>query len=45
MTPAEAGNLAAFEVGLHAVAKGWTPDEIERLLFLAYLHRTGRLAS
>jgi hypothetical protein len=36
LAPAEAGNLTAFLHGLAPTTRGWTADEIERLLFLRY---------
>jgi hypothetical protein len=41
--PAEAGNLTAYLHGLAPVASGWTPHEIERLLFLRHLVQHGHL--
>ena len=38
-SPAEAGNLVAYQHGLAPVAGGWTADEIARLLFLGFLVR------
>ena len=36
-TPTEAGNLAAYLLGLARTDDGWTIDEIERLLFASHL--------
>lgn len=41
--PITAGNLVAYAIGLPPARRGWTPAEIERLLFLAYLAQAGRL--
>jgi hypothetical protein len=36
-TSTEAGNLAAYHLGLTHTNDGWTIDEIERLLFVRHL--------
>jgi hypothetical protein len=43
-SPAEAGNLTAFSHGLRPTATGWTPAEIQHLLFLRSLVERGRIA-
>jgi hypothetical protein len=43
LTPAEAGNLTAYLNGIGPVGSGWTVGQIERLLFLRHLARSGRL--
>jgi len=43
LTPAEAGNLTALSLGLGPIEGGWTVREIERLRFLHYLVRAGRV--
>jgi hypothetical protein len=43
--PTEAGNLTAYLAGLAPVESGWTPREIERILFLRHLVQKGPLAS
>jgi hypothetical protein len=43
LSPAEAGNLTAYSMGLGPVDGGWTVREIERLRFLRYLAGTGRV--
>jgi hypothetical protein len=43
LTPAEAGNLTAYLSGIGPVSGGWTIGQIERLLFLRHLARSGRL--
>jgi hypothetical protein len=43
LTPAEAGNLTAYLNGIGPVGSGWTIGQIERLLFLRHLARSGRL--
>jgi len=43
LTPAEAGNLTAYLHGIGPVSSGWTIGQIERLLFLRHLLRSGRL--
>lgn len=37
LSPAEAGNLTAYSVGLGPIDGGWSVREIERLRFLRYL--------
>jgi hypothetical protein len=39
----EAVNLTAFLSGIHVGDEHWTLREVNRLLFLRELHRTGRL--
>jgi hypothetical protein len=43
LSPAEAANLTAFLCGLPLGSTGWRLSEVNRLLFLRELHRTGRL--
>lgn len=43
--PIEAGNLTAYLAGLAPVESGWTPREIERILFLRHLVQKGWLES
>jgi hypothetical protein len=43
LTPGEAGNLTAYLNGIGPVGSGWTIGQIERLLFLRHLARSGRL--
>ena len=43
LTPTEAGNLTAYLSGVGPVSSGWTIGQIERLLFLRHLARSGRL--
>lgn len=43
--PTEAGNLTAYLAGLAPVESGWTPREIERILFLRHLVEKGWLES
>ena len=43
--PTEAGNLTAWLAGLSPVTRGWTPREIERILFLRHLAQKGWLES
>lgn len=40
--PDEAGNLTAYVNGIRPVDSGWTPHEIERLLFLHHVVERGR---
>jgi hypothetical protein len=44
-TSAEAGNLAAYLLGLAHADDGWTIEEIERLLFVRHLVTRQRLGS
>ena len=44
-TEGEAGNLTAHLTGLAVARSGWKVEEIERLLFVRELARTGRLRS
>jgi hypothetical protein len=41
MTPREAGNLTAAGIGLRPVETGWTPVQIERVLWLRWLWERG----
>lgn len=41
--PTVAGNLTAEMAGLRPTARGWTPAEVARLLFLVWRAETGRL--
>jgi hypothetical protein len=41
----EAGTLTAHLTGLPIVAGGWRVEEVERLLFVRELIRTGRMGS
>jgi hypothetical protein len=41
----EAGSLTAHLTGLPMVANGWSIEEVERLLFVRELVRTGRMGS
>ncbi len=43
LAPREAGNLTAYLRGLRPVDQGWTVAEIDRLLFMRYLVKRGRL--
>lgn len=43
LTPGEAGNLTAYLNGIAPASSGWTVGQIERLLFLRHLARSGRL--
>lgn len=43
--PTEAGNLTAYLIGLAPVERGWTVDEIERLLFVRHLVERRRIKS
>ena len=45
LTANEAGNLTARLNGLHVTEQGWTPQEIERLLFVRALVDLGRIPS
>ena len=45
LTAIEAGNLTAHLSGLRVTDQGWTPQEIERLLFLRALVELGRIPS
>jgi hypothetical protein len=40
----EAGNFVGRAVGVGPIRGGWTPAELERLLFLRWLVATGRIA-
>jgi hypothetical protein len=44
-TSTEAGNLAAYLIGLGRTNDGWTIDEIERLLFVRHLVSRQRIRS
>ena len=39
----EAGNVTAYIAGLAPVATGWEIAEIDRLLFIRYMAKSGRL--
>jgi hypothetical protein len=41
----EAGSLTGHLTGLHMVPGGWSIEEVERLLFVRELVRTGRMGS
>jgi len=41
----EAGSLTGHLAGLHGVPGGWAIEEVERLLFVRELVRTGRMGS
>ncbi len=41
----EAGNLTAHLAGLHVTGAGWTPHEIEGMLFVRHLVEAGHLGS
>lgn len=43
LAPAEAANLTAFACGLQVGNTHWTIGEVNRLLFLRSLRRTGRI--
>jgi len=45
LTSTEAGNLAAYLIGLGRTNDGWTIDEIERLLFVRHLVSRQRIRS
>jgi hypothetical protein len=45
LSPAEAGNVTAYSLGLAPIDGGWTVREIERLRFLRYLLDAGRIGS
>ena len=45
LTAVEAGNLTAHLSGLRVSDQGWTPQEIERLLFVRALVELGRMPS
>lgn len=45
LTAVEAGNLTARLSGLRVTEQGWTPQEIERLLFMRALVDLGRIPS
>jgi hypothetical protein len=42
LAPAEAANLTAFLCGIPVGDQGWSLPEVNRLLFLRELNRTGR---
>ena len=44
LTSIEAGNLTAHLSGLHVAERGWTIQEIERLLFVRALVERGRIS-
>ena len=41
LTPVEAANLTAFTCGIPVAKTGWSIGEVNRLLFLRELNRTG----
>ena len=43
LSPEEAGNLVGRAVGVAPIRGGWTPVQLERLLFLRWLVATGRI--
>jgi len=43
LAPGEAANLTAFACGLQVGPTQWTIGEVNRLLFLRNLRRTGRI--
>lgn len=43
LAPTEAANLTAFACGLQVGTTQWTLGEVNRLLFLRSLRRTGRI--
>lgn len=45
LTDRQAANLTAFMAGIHTVDDGWTLREVERLLFVRSLVRSGHLIS
>jgi|1186.fasta_scaffold61123_2 hypothetical protein len=45
LSPREAGSLTAHLSGLNMVPGGWAIEELERLLFVRELVRTGRMGS
>jgi len=45
LAPAEAANLTAFLCGIPVGEAGWSIREVNRLLFLRELNRTGRFGS
>jgi len=42
LAPDEAANLTAFVSGIHVGGAGWKLQEVNRLLFLRELNRSGR---
>jgi len=42
LSPAEAANLTAFMCGLPATGHDWSLGQVNLLLFLREMHRTGR---
>jgi hypothetical protein len=45
LAPTEAANLTAFLCGIHVGEATWSIHEVNRLLFLRELNRTGRFGS
>ena len=45
LEPAEAANLTAFMCGIPVLDQKWSIPEVNRLLFLRQLNRTGRFGS
>ena len=45
LTPAEAADLTAFMCGIPVGAVHWSLDQVNRLLFLRELSRTGRFGA
>jgi len=45
LAPEEAANLTAYLCGIQVGIQRWTLKEVNRLLFLQELHRTGRFGS
>jgi hypothetical protein len=45
LSPAEAGNVTAYSLGIGPIDGGWTVREFERLRFLRYLLDAGRIGS
>jgi hypothetical protein len=43
LAPDEAANLTAFISGIHVGAQTWDLREVNKLLFLRDLHRSGRI--
>jgi hypothetical protein len=45
LTPDEAANLTAFLSGIHVGDQGWKLKEVNQLLFLRELQRSGRFGA
>lgn len=43
LSPAEAANLTAFLAGIHVGESTWTLRQVNQLLFLRAMHRTGHV--